>query len=414
MARIGKLTAVAITKERGPAVLHDGGGLYLRVSASGAKAWVFRYQLNGRRRDMGLGAFPAISLAGAREKAAAYRKQRTEGIDPIAVKVAQQQVMRLAGRTFRQVAEDLVQSKQAGWRNAAHRQQWNYTLATYAYPILGDVLVGSVNTAMVMQVLTPIWTGKTETANRLRGRIEAVLDAAKAHGYREGENPARWRGHLDALLPKPSKVRRVEHHHALPYAEMPAFMAELQSRENMSARALGFTILTAARSGEALGARWGEINLAERIWTVPPERMKVGREHRVPLSDAAVAVLQAVLPIASTRDGKPDPAAPVFPGIRHAIPLSRLVMVALLRRMGRSEAVHGFRSAFSDWAAERTAYPREVVEMALAHAIENRVEAAYRRGDLLDQRRKVLEAYARFALSPPAAGGKVVTIGKGR
>jgi integrase len=404
MARIGKLSAIEVNRATGPAVLHDGGGLYLRVSATGAKAWVFRYQLDGKRRDMGLGAFPAVSLAGARERAAAHRKQRTEGIDPLAAKVARQQAMRLTGRTFRQVAEDLVQSKQAGWRNASHRQQWSYTLATYAYPILGDAPVESINTAMVMQVLTPIWTTRTETANRLRGRIEAVLDAAKVHGYRDGENPARWRGHLDALLPKPSKVHRAEHHPALPYPEIGAFMAELGSRDGMSARALEFTILTAARTNEALGARWGEINLAERIWIVPPERMKTGKEHRVPLSDAAVAVLKKVLPVAPTCDGTPDPAAPVFPGIRRAIPLSRMVMVALLRRMGRHEAVHGFRSAFSDWAAERTAYPREVVEMALAHAIENRVEAAYRRGDLFEKRRQLMDAWDRFCTSPATVG----------
>jgi integrase len=404
MARIGKLSAIEVNRAIGPAVLHDGGGLYLRVSVNGTKAWVFRYQLNGKRRDRGLGAFPAISLAGAREKAAAHRRQCTEGIDPLAAKVAQQQAMRLAGRTFRQVAEDLVQSKQAGWRNATHRQQWNYTLATYAYPTLGDALVGGINTAMVMQVLTPIWIGKTETANRLRGRIEAVLDAAKAHGYREGENPARWRGHLDALLPKPSKVHRPQHHPALPYPEIAAFMAGLRSRAGMSARALEFTILTAARSGEALGARWDEINLAERIWIVPPERMKAAKEHRVPLSDAAVAVLQAVLPIASTRDGKPDPTAPVFPGIRHAIPLSRMVMVTLLHRMGRHEAVHGFRSTFRDWAAERTAFPSEVAEMALAHAVGDKVEAAYRRGDMFVKRQALMDAWGQFCTTPATVG----------
>src|ERR1051325_119044 len=238
MARIGKLSAIQVNRASGPAVLHDGGGLYLRGSATGSKSWVFRYQLDGKRRDMGLGAFPAISLAGARERAEANRKQRAEGIDPLTARLAKEQAKRQAGRTFRQVAEELVQSKQAGWRNASHRQQWNYTIATYADPILGDVPVGSINTAMVMQVLTPIWTTRTETANRLRGRIEAVLDAAKVHGYREGENPARWRGHLDALLPKPSKVHRAKHHPALPYPEIAAFMTELQDRDGVSARAL--------------------------------------------------------------------------------------------------------------------------------------------------------------------------------
>jgi integrase len=409
MARSGKISAIEIKRARGPGVLHDGSGLYLRVSASGAKSWVFRYQLDGRRRDMGLGAFPAISLAEAREKAAARRRQRAEGVDPLAAKAAHQRAQRLAGRTFREVAEDLLRAKQAGWRNATHRYQWRHTLATYAYPILGDLPVIAIDTALVMQVLTPIWTTKTATANRLRGRIENILDAAKAHGYREGENPARWRGHLDALLPKPSKVHRTEHHPALPYPEIGAFMAALRSREGMSTRALEFVILTAARSGEALGARWGEINLAERIWIVPPERMKAGKDHRVPLSDAALAVLDKVQPMALMRDGKPDSTAPVFPSTRRALPMTRTVLLKLLNRIRADLTVHGFRSAFSDWCAERTAYPREVVEMALAHAIESRVEAAYRRGDLFEKRRQLMDAWGQFCTTP-APTGEVVPL----
>ncbi|HEV8030972.1 MAG TPA: integrase arm-type DNA-binding domain-containing protein [Stellaceae bacterium] len=401
MARTGKLSAIEVSRAKGPGVLHDGSGLYLRVSASGAKSWVFRYQLGGRRRDMGLGAFPAISLAEARERAAAHRKQRTEGLDPLAVKSAQQQAQRLTGRTFREVAENLLKSKQAGWRNATHRYQWRNTLVTYAFPVLGDLPVSAVDTASVMRVLAPIWTTKTETANRLRGRIEAVLDAAKAHGYRNGENPARWRGHLDVLLPKPSKVHRAEHHAALPYPEIAAFMAELRSRESMSARALEFTILTAVRTGEALGARWGEINLAERLWTIPAPRMKADKEHRVPLSDAVIEVLEKVQPLAVTRDGKADSNAPVFPSNRRALPMTRTVMLKLLNRSRAGLTTHGFRSAFADWAAERTAYPREVVEMALAHSIENRVEAAYRRGDLFEKRRQLMDAWASYCDMPP-------------
>jgi integrase len=408
MARTGKLTALEVTRAGGPAVLHDGGGLYLRVSPSGAKSWVFRFQLAGRRRDMGLGPYPDVSLADARSRAAEHRKQRLDGIDPLDAKAAQQQAQRLAeakGRTFRQVAEDLLPQKEAGWRNAVHRKQWRVSLATYVYPVLGDLPVSAVDTGLVMQALTPIWATKTETASRVRGRIEAVLDAAKAHGYREGENPARWRGHLDALLPKRSQVQRVEHHPALAYGEMPLFMADLQSREMVSARTVEFVILTATRSGEAIGARWGEIDLAERIWIVPPERMKAGREHRVPLSDAALAVLEQIQPLALMRDGKPDPSAPVFPGTRRAVPLAKMTLLKLLRRMGQLEiTVHGFRSTFSDWAAERTAYPREVVEMALAHVIENKVEAAYRRGDLFEKRRQLMDAWGRFCTTPTMIG----------
>jgi integrase len=294
-----------------------------------------------------------------------------------------------------------MKSKQAGWRNATHRYQWRNTLVTYAFPVLGDLPVSAVDTASVMRVLAPIWTTKTETANRLRGRIEAVLDAAKAHGYRNGENPARWRGHLDVLLPKPSKVHRAEHHAALPYPEIAAFMAELRSRESMSARALEFTILTAVRTGEALGARWGEINLAERLWTIPAPRMKADKEHRVPLSDAVIEVLEKVQPLAVTRDGKADSNAPVFPSNRRALPMTRTVMLKLLNRSRAGLTTHGFRSAFADWAAERTAYPREVVEMALAHSIENRVEAAYRRGDLFEKRRQLMDAWASYCDMPP-------------
>jgi len=408
MARTGKLSAVEVTKAKGPAVLHDGGGLYLRVSASGAKSWVFRFQLAGKRRDMGLGAYPDVSLAEARGKATEHRKQRLDGVDPLAAKAAQQQAQRLAvakGRTFREVAEELLSHKEAGWRNAAHRQQWRNTLDGYVFPALGDLPVSAIDTGLVMQVLTPIWTTKTETANRVRGRVEAVLDAAKVHGYRAGENPARWRGHLDNLLPKPSKVRRVEHHAALPYSEIGAFMAKLRCQQGISARALEFTIYTAARSGEALGATWGEIDLDAKLWTIPPEKMKAAKEHRVPLSDVALAVLEVVRPLAVMRDGNPALDAPVFPGTRRALPLSRMVLLKLLWRMGHREAtVHGFRSSFSDWCAERTGYPREVVEMALAHAIENRVEAAYRRGDLFEKRRLLMQEWGRFCTTPSSVG----------
>ena len=406
MARTGKLSAVEVAKAKGPAVLHDGGGLYLRVSPTGSKSWVFRFQLDGKRRDMGLGPFPDISLAEARGNASAHRKQRHEGIDPLDAKAAQRQAQRLSvakGRTFREVAEEFIGRNEAGWRNAKHRQQWVNTLQTYAYPTLGELPVSAIDPGFVVQVLDPIWTEKPETASRVRGRIEAVLDAATVRGFRQGPNPAQWKGNLAHILPARAKVRKVAHHAALPLDGMPGFLAALRGREGMSARALEFTILTVARTGEALGAKWGEIDLAAKVWTVPAERMKAGREHRVPLSDAALTVLEKVRPLALMRDGKPDPTAPVFPGPRRALPMSNMVLLMLLRRMKRDDlTAHGFRSTFSDWAAERTAYPREVVEMALAHTVENKVERAYRRGDLFDKRRRLMADWAGFCEAAPA------------
>src|ERR1051325_4305558 len=410
MAQVGKLTAIEVAKAKGPKVLHDGGGLYLRVGPSrrdadgkekpGSKAWVFRFQLDGKRRDMGLGPYPDISLAEARRRATEHRNQRRDGIDPLNAKTAQRQAQRLAvakGRTFRQCAAQFIEKNRAGWRNPKHRQQWENTLATYVYPVIGDLPVAAIDAGLVVQVLDPIWTEKPETASRVRGRIEAVLDAATVRGFRQGPNPAQWKGNLAHILPAHSRIRKVAHHAALPFDEMPQFLAALRTRDGMAARALEFAALTAARTGEVLGARWGEFDLAAKVWTVPAKRMKAGREHRVPLSEAALAVLEQVRPLALMKDGKPDPAAPVFPGPRRALPLSNMAMLMLLRRMKRDDlTAHGFRSTFSDWAAERTAYPREVVEMALAHAIENRVEAAYRRGDLFDKRRRLMDAWAQY------------------
>jgi integrase len=294
----------------------------------------------------------------------------------------------------------LIEKNRAGWRNAKHRQQWENTLATYVYPTLGELPVSAIDTGLVVQVLDPIWTEKPETASRVRGRIEAVLDAATVRGFRQGPNPAQWKGSLAHVLPAPAKVRKVEHHAALPFDQMPAFLAALRGRPGMAARALEFAILSASRTGEVLGARWGEIDLAAKVWTVPADRMKAGREHRVPLSSPALAVLETVQPLALMRDGKPDPVAPVFPGLRRALPLSNMSLLMVLRRMERDDlTAHGFRSTFSDWAAERTAYPREAVEMALAHTINNKVEAAYRRGDLFDKRCRLMDDWARFCSS---------------
>jgi integrase len=418
MARTGKLSAVEVTRAKGPAVLHDGGGLYLRASPTGAKSWVFRFQIDGKRRDMGLGPFPDISLAEARAKAAERRKLRHDGIDPLDAKSAQRQALRVSvakGRTFRECAAEYIAQNRAGWRNAKHRQQWENTLATYAYPVIGDLPVAGIDAGLVVQVLDPIWAEKPETAGRVRGRIEAVLDAATVRGFRQGPNPAQWRGNLSHVLPPRGKVRKVAHHAALPFDDAPAFLAALRGREGISARALEFVVFTAARTGEALGARWGEIDLDAKVWTVPAERMKAGREHRVPLTEAALAVLGTVRPLAVMRDGELDPAAPVFPGPRRALPLSNTSMLMLLRRMGRTDlTAHGFRSTFSDWAAERTAYPREVVEMALAHTVENKVERAYRRGDLFDKRHRLMADWARFCENKIPEQGEVVSIGRRR
>jgi integrase len=416
MARTSKLTAVEVARAKGPAVLHDGGGLYLRVSPAGSKAWVFRFQLNGRRRDMGLGAYPARSLADARSTAAEARRQVGDGVDPLSAKKSTHEAQRLAevrGRTFRETAEEYIARNEAGWRNARHRGQWLSTLAAYVYPVMGDLPVAAIDAGLVIQVLDPIWTTKPETASRVRGRIEAILDAAAVRGFRQGPNPAQWKGNLAHILPARSRVRKVQHHAALPFDDVPEFLVELRSRQGMAARALEFTILTAARTGEALGARWGEMDLAGKLWTVPADRMKAAREHRVPLSEAAVELLTAVQPLALLTDGKPDPSAPIFSGMRRALPLSPMAMLALLRRMKRTDlTVHGFRSSFRDWAAERTAFARDTVEMALAHAIANPVEAAYRRGDLFEKRRSLMEAWARFC-EAPTAGGEVVPLRAG-
>lgn len=417
MARTGKLSAVEVANTKRAGVLHDGGGLYMRVSETGSKSWVYRFQLDGKRRDMGIGPYPDVSLADARAKAMGHRKQRHDGTDPLAARKAKRHAERVAvakGRTFRDCAEDFIKRNKAGWRNAKHRQQWANTLATYVYPTLGHLPVSAIDTGLVVQVLEPIWTEKPETAGRTRQRIETVLDAAKARGFREGPNPAQWRGNLAHVLPNRSKVRTVKHHAALALNDMPAFLSALREQDGIAALALQFAIFTAARTSEALGAAWGEIDLDGKVWTVPANRMKAGREHRIPLSNAALVVLRTVRPLAVQSNGRPDPAAPVFPSHRKAKPLSNMVFLMLLRRMKRGDiTAHGMRSTFSDWAAERTAHPREVVEMALAHTVENKVEAAYRRGDLFDKRRKIMDAWASFCNAPRVekASDNVTSIG---
>ncbi len=411
MARLRKtLSARSVETIKKPGMHADGGGLYLHVSASGARSWVYRWMRDGRSHDMGLGtAGPDdVTLAKARELASKARAVVRDGGNPIAARKAarlQQKIEAAKSMTFDACAGAYIEAHKAGWRNPKHAAQWPATLASYAYPLFGELPVQAVDTGLVMKVLEPIWTTKPETASRVRGRIEAVLDWATARGYRQGENPARWRGHLENLLPKKSKVRAVAHHAALPYAELGSFMAELCGQEGIAARALEFTILTAARTGEVIGARWDEINFAERLWTVPPERMKAGKEHRVPLSAPALAILEKMQEIRHTDF--------LFPGHRGSRPLGPMAMVQLLKRMGRTDlTVHGFRSSFADWVTERTNFPREVVEIALAHTIENRVEAAYRRGDLFQKRRQLADAWARYCMAPAMTAEVVSLMGR--
>jgi integrase len=405
--RTGKLTALKAEKAKAPGYYGDGGGLFLQVSKYSSKSWVFRFKTDGRLREMGLGSLDTYGLSEARERARYCRKLRDEGKDPIEERNAARLAVKLEAAkamTFEQCAEGYIAAHRAGWRNGKHRDQWSSTLATYVNPIFGALPVRTIDTGLVMKAVEPIWNQKPETASRVRGRIESILDWAAARGHRAGENPARWRGHLDKLLPRKTKVRSVEHHAALPYAEIGAFMAELREQEGVGTRALEFAILTAARTGEVIGARWEEFDLAERLWAVPAERMKAGKEHRVPLTDAALAILEDMR---SIRQGDF-----VFPGGRARRPISNMAMLMLLRRMGRGDlTAHGFRSSFRDWAAERTGFPAEVAEMALAHTVSDSVERAYRRGDLFLKRRQLMDAWARFCTTAPAAGGKVVSFG---
>jgi len=367
--------------------------------------------LDGRPRWMGLGPLALYGLQEARGKALDARRLRHEGIDPIETRRANRLRERLEAAkamTFKQCADSYIASHRAGWRNAKHAAQWEATLATYAYPAIGDLPVQEIDTGLVCKVLEPIWTAKPETAGRVRGRIEAILDWAKARDYRAGENPARWRGHLDKLLPARSKVAKVEHHAALPYAELPSFMADLRAEEGIAARALEFLILTAARTGETIGARWSEVNLAEKIWLIPGERMKAGKAHRVPLSAPALAILDKMQALRRQADRPSDQF--VFPGRKAGKPLSNMAFMMLLRRMGRDDlTAHGFRSSFRDWISERTDTPAEIAEMALAHVVGSKVEAAYRRGDLLDRRRKLMAAWGEFCNEPADKLGNNVT-----
>jgi integrase len=377
-----------------------GEGLYLQVTGTGAKSWIFRYSRDGKARWMGLGSVRHVSLANARKLVSAARVELIQGNDPVAVKQKRRVEQRLEAAkaiTFKQVAADYIKEHQVDWRNPKHAVEWENTLARYVYPTIGDLPVGAIDTQLVLKCLNPIWTEKAETARRVRGRIEAVLDAATVMEQREGPNPARWRGHLSHKLSAGSQ-RKVKHHAALPYAEIGTFMEELHRCEGVAARALEFAILTASRTGEVIGAAWSEIDLRARLWVVAAHRMKAGREHRVPLSASAMAVLGRM---EAHRQGDV-----VFPSLGRNRQMSNMAMLKVLETMGRRHeiTVHGFRSTFRDWAAERTNFPREVAEMALAHAIGDAVEAAYRRGDLFEKRRRLMDAWAEFCAKLPTIG----------
>jgi integrase len=414
----GKLKALFASRQKKPGMYHDGGGLYLQITSASARSWVFRYwvadrdpgtgeflrddagRICGRSREMGLGSLHIVSLQDARDLAGEYRRMRRVGVDPIEAKRTAQMQQRLdsvKAITFKRCAADYIEAHRSEWKDPKHLQQWQNSIAQHAEPVIGDLSVQAIDTTAVHKVLAPIWTSIPETAGRLRGRIEAILDRAKVLGYRTGENPARWRGHLDKLLPKPSKVRKVEHHAAMPFAEIPKFMAALHMHETVVARALEFLILTAARSSEVLGAKWNELDLQGAVWTVPGERMKASKAHRVPLAPAALRIVNAM---AASKGGEF-----VFPGNNSGDSLSEKVLWKMLRRMKIENVTpHGFRSTFRDWAAERTSYQNHVVEMALAHTIGDKVEAAYRRGDLFEKRRKLMHAWAQFCNAPASTG----------
>jgi integrase len=381
MARaLNRLTALRAARLKQPGKHADGAGLYLQIAPGGSCAWVFRFMLDGREREMGLGPFPAVSLARAREKAQEARALKADGNDPIDRKRAVRAAARRASAqavTFESAATRFVAAHRAGWGNAEHAEQWESTLRRFVLPVVGALPVASVDTAAVLKILEPIWTTKTETAGRVRGRIESVLDWAAAQGYRAGDNPARFKGHLDHLLADRAKVRRVEHHAALPYVKLPAFMSRLRAQDGAAARALEFLILTAARTGEVRFLSWSEVDPAAKTWTVPRERMKGDRQHRVPLTDAALAVLGP--------SGAGEPWR-----------FGKTAMQRVLATLEPQVTVHGMRSTFRDWAGETTNYPREVIETALAHTTGGAVERSYARGDLFEKRRELMIAWEEY------------------
>ena len=396
MPRIAKeLSALEVSRIRDQGLHFVGNvpGLILQVKGA-SRSWILRIPIGGKRRDVGLGGYPAIGLAQARNGARDIRIKVVQGIDPIQERRNQQAALKVARgklKTFSEVASGFLEDRSPGWRNPKHRQQWENTLAVYAVPKIGNLFVKDIELAHILNILRPIWTTKTETASRVRGRLENVLDWAKVHGYREGENPARWKGNLDMILPAPNKTKKVKHHKALPYSQVGSFMVDLHNRSGIAAKALEFTILTATRSGEVRGATWQEIDISKAEWTIPSERMKAGKEHRIPLSSQVIELLKGI-PV-----GEADEI--IFKAPRGGM-LSDMSLGAVLKRMKIQVTTHGFRSTFRDWAGETTAFTREVIEHALAHQLQDKAEAAYARGTLLVKRRKLMEAWSIYCEQP--------------
>lgn len=415
MAEINRLSAMRVAKISAPGRYGDGGGLYLRVAEyptkeglARSKNWLFRFERAGRERLMGLGSLDTLTLAEARERARECRRSLLDGVDPIDARQKRKADARAASArmlTFKACAESYIDEHRKTWKNPIHANQWPTTLQTYVYPLIGPLPVASIDTAMVLKCLRPIWEKIPDSARRIRGRVEKVLDWAKAQSYRDGENPARWKGHLDHLLAATSKAERVKHHAALPYADLPELMTVMRSRPEVSARALEFLILTSSRTNEVIGACWSEIDFLEKLWTVPKSRMKSGRPHIVPLSPRAIEILQA--------QGPAKPAALIFPGARVGKPLSNMAMLEWLRGMRPGFTVHGFRSTFRDWAGDLTNYQNEVIEATLAHVIVDETEAAYRRSTAVEKRRRLMGDWAKFC-ARPLSNSKVVPIGSGR
>lgn len=410
---------VSRLKEEGLHFVGGVPGLILQITGPDAKSWVLRAMVGGKRRDIGLGGFPAVTLAGAKDGARAIREKIAAGIDPVEERLAARSALaasRASVLSFQEAAEKFVAANEAGWKNPKHRAQWTSTLTRYAYPTLGKLRVSDIETQHIVGILEPLWTTKTETASRVRGRIESVLDYAKVRGYRQGENPARWKGHLDHILPARAKVQKVKHHSALDYRDVGSFMAELKAVNGLGARALEFAIFTACRSGEVRGATWAEIDEKEGVWTIPADRMKADKEHRVPLSPAVMELLTTLPRFADTNL--------IFPSTKNT-QLSDMTLSAVIRRLdeastkdgcigwkdntGKVITAHGFRSTFRDWAGETTNYPREVIEHALAHQLKDKAEAAYARGTLFEKRRRLMVEWAKHC-GNPAVMADVVSI----
>ncbi|KVR89581.1 tyrosine-type recombinase/integrase [Burkholderia vietnamiensis] len=404
-----ELGALAVSRLSTPGTHAVGhvAGLALQITPTGSRSWILRVMVGGRRREIGLGAYPSVSLKEAHEKAQETRDAIALGVDPVLARKEAASRLRASQAfevTFEEAAKRFIKAKAPEWKNTKHGDQWRNTLAEYAYPKIGALMVRHVARAHIMEVLEPIWTTKTETASRLRGRLEAILDWAKVKGFRDdGTNPAMWRGNLDKLLPAPKRTKRVRNHPALPIEQMGTFMQTLRATEGVSARCLEFTILTAARSGEARGATWSEIDLKRGIWSIPPDRMKAKKEHRVPLSPAAVELLKAI--------ERAEDQDLVFPSPRSGGVLSDMALLELMRRQHLEATPHGFRSTFRDWAGEHTNYPRELAEVALAHIKADATEAAYWRGDVLEKRRRMMADWAEF-ISKPHDSGAVIPIDK--